>query len=120
MLRCTLKENCLREKRPFKRNLWYVSTRPVPLAAASLTCVSSYHSQSLGSTATATHAAIQHQILSHEIAVSSNTSILIFVTGKISIDGGNALQFSQVLNVVSLGPGKWALQNDMFRFVYGV
>ena len=74
---------------------------------------------SLGSVATGTAAAIRHNIMSFDVAMGpvANKTVVIFVTGAVSIDGGNPLQFSQVLQIAQAGATSWLLTNDMFRFV---
>ena len=49
--------------------------------------------------------------------VDSN-SMLIFVTGHVSIDGGNPLHFAQSFILVSTGPGAFYVHNDCHRLIY--
>lgn len=70
----------------------------------------------LGCTATGA-ARIAHNITSWDASWTAPNQIMtIFVTGSLKIDENKPLQFAQVL--VLANNKSWALQNDMFRFVY--
>ena len=49
-------------------------------------------------------------------------SLLIFVTGTITIGDPNAnpLHFSEFFHLVSTGPGQYYVHNDIFRLNYGL
>ena len=42
----------------------------------------------------------------------------IFVTGKLKIDGGNPLHFTQFFQLVASAPGSYYIHNDILRLVY--
>lgn len=45
--------------------------------------------------------------------------MIIFVTGHLRIgQEGNALHFSQVFQLVAVGPGQYYVHNDLFRLIY--
>ena len=44
--------------------------------------------------------------------------VLVFVTGKVKIGGPNALQFTEVFQVLAKG-GQHYIHNQMMRLVYG-
>ncbi len=48
----------------------------------------------------------------------NNSSMLIFVTGHISIGGGNPLHFSQMFQLVATGPNQYYVHNDIMRLIY--
>lgn len=63
---------------------------------------------------------VQHQVKSIDVQPStSETAILIFVTGQIKIGGDNALHFCENFQLVSTGPGQYYVHNDIFRLNYG-
>ena len=47
-------------------------------------------------------------------------SILIFVTGHISIGGENPLHYSDFFYLVPSGPGQYYVHNSIFRLNYGM
>ena len=47
-----------------------------------------------------------------------NGGTLVFVTGRLSIDGNNPLQFAQFFQIVQ-SAGGFNLLNDMMRLIYG-
>ncbi|ETV76836.1 hypothetical protein H257_09279 [Aphanomyces astaci] len=62
----------------------------------------------------------QHKTETVDIQPSLNeSSILIFVTGKIIIDTNPPLQFTQVFQLVAHSPGQFYVHNDVFRLIYG-
>ena len=74
---------------------------------------------SLGSAATSQAASIAHSIKQMDFSWGPipKQTVLAFVSGVLTIDGGNPLQFAQVLQIAHIG-GSWSLSNDMFRFIY--
>jgi len=74
---------------------------------------------SLGSAATSQAASIAHNIKQMDFSWGpiAKQTVLAFVSGVLTIDGGNPLQFAQVLQIAHIG-GSWSLSNDMFRFIY--
>jgi hypothetical protein len=48
----------------------------------------------------------------------AGTGVIVFVTGKIQIGGPNALQFTEVFQVMAKG-GQHYIHNQMMRLVYG-
>ena len=74
---------------------------------------------SLGSAATGQAASIQHNVKRMDFSWGpiANKTVLAFVSGVLKIDGGNPLQFAQVLQIAHIG-GSWSLCNDMFQFIY--
>ena len=74
---------------------------------------------SLGSAATSQAASIAHSIKQMDFSWGpiQKQTVLAFVSGVLTIDGGNPLQFAQVLQIAHIG-GSWSLSNDMFRFIY--
>jgi len=63
---------------------------------------------------------VAHKITSLDCQPAPGNGILVFVCGKLTIDEGNVLMFSQVFNLLPLptGGGFYVL-NDMFRLNYG-
>ncbi|CAK4083920.1 unnamed protein product [Aphanomyces euteiches] len=62
----------------------------------------------------------QHKTDTIDIQPSLNeSSILIFVTGKMIIDSNPPLQFTQVFQLVAHQPGQFYVHNDIFRLIYG-
>ncbi len=47
-------------------------------------------------------------------------SIVIFVTGHISIGGENPLHYSDFFHLVPSGPGQYYVHNAIFRLNYGM
>ena len=74
---------------------------------------------SLGSAATNKAAAIAHDVRTMDFSWGpiAGQTVLILASGSLKIDGGNPLQFAQVLQLSHIN-GNWALANDMFRFIY--
>lgn len=50
----------------------------------------------------------------------NSSSMLIFVTGKLKIGGpaSNPLQFSQMFQLVAVGPNQYYVHNEIFRLIY--
>ena len=64
---------------------------------------------------------VSHQIKSTDVQPStSDSAILIFVTGSIAIGGDNPLHFCEFFQLVSTGPGQYYVHNDIFRLNYGL
>jgi len=64
---------------------------------------------------------VKHDVKSMDIQPSSTqTAILIFVTGSIRIGGDNPLHFCEMFQLVSTGPGAYYVHNDVFRLNYGL
>lgn len=58
-------------------------------------------------------------MLTKDVQMSvSNSAMIIFVTGQLSIGGGNPLLFSQVFQLVATGPGQYYVHNEVFRLLY--
>ena len=49
----------------------------------------------------------------------NSSSMLVLVTGKLSIDGNPPLLFSETFQLVATGPGQYYVHNQMFRLIYG-
>ncbi|KAJ0396141.1 hypothetical protein P43SY_006989 [Pythium insidiosum] len=63
---------------------------------------------------------VQHQVSQMDIQPStSNAAMLIFVQGKMSIDGAQPLLFTQVFQLVATDGGAYYIHNDIFRLQYG-
>jgi hypothetical protein len=45
--------------------------------------------------------------------------LIIFVTGHVRLGPNNPLQFSQMFQLVALGPGQYYIHNEIFRLIYG-
>lgn len=72
------------------------------------------HLQSLG--------ALAHNIPQLTVDVQpgfSQECLLIFITGQMSINGDNPLNFSHFFQLISTGPNQFYVNNEMFRLVYG-
>ncbi|KAL7569854.1 hypothetical protein ACA910_008523 [Epithemia clementina (nom. ined.)] len=64
---------------------------------------------------------VSHQVKSTDVQPSHNSNaIIIFVTGAVSIDGGNMLHFCEMFQLVSTGPNAYYVHNDVFRLNYGL
>lgn len=66
---------------------------------------------------------VTHSVKSVDIQPSNTTAaILIFVTGFVVIggDSDNALHFSEVFNLVSIGPQAYYVHNGFYRLNYGL
>jgi hypothetical protein len=46
-------------------------------------------------------------------------NLLVFVTGQLRIGNDNPLHFSQMFQLVAVGPGQYYVHNDVFRLIYG-
>jgi hypothetical protein len=69
----------------------------------------------------ATMGALQHNIPEFTMDVqmgSQETSLLIMIVGRLTIDGGNPLLFTQFFHLVATGPGQYYVHNEIFRLVY--
>lgn len=63
---------------------------------------------------------IHHDVKSLDVQPSIDQSaILIFVTGHMSIDQGNPLQYAEVFHLVSSSGNAYTIHNIMFRLIYG-
>ena len=45
----------------------------------------------------------------------TDSAMLVFVTGKLRLEGGNPLLFSHVFQLVATGPGQYYVHNEIFR-----
>jgi Nuclear transport factor 2 (NTF2) domain len=64
---------------------------------------------------------VSHVVKSKDLQPSTTESaLLIFVTGSIRIGGDNPLHFSQFFQLVSTGPGQYYVHNTIFRLNYGL
>ncbi len=58
-------------------------------------------------------------MLTKDVQMSTaNSAMLIFVTGQLSIDGGNPLLFSHLFQLVATGPNQYYVHNEIFRLLY--
>eukprot|EP00602_Paraphysomonas_sp_CaronLab_P000424 CAMPEP_0185017326 /NCGR_PEP_ID=MMETSP1103-20130426/289_1 /TAXON_ID=36769 /ORGANISM="Paraphysomonas bandaiensis, Strain Caron Lab Isolate" /LENGTH=122 /DNA_ID=CAMNT_0027546675 /DNA_START=66 /DNA_END=434 /DNA_ORIENTATION=+ len=53
-----------------------------------------------------------------QLGADSN-ALLIFVVGRLTINGENPLHFTQMFQLVATGPGQYYVHNEIFRLVYG-
>ena len=63
---------------------------------------------------------VQHNIagLTKDIQVStSQSAMLIFVSGQLCVDSNPPLLFSQMFQLVATGPGAFYIHNEMFRLI---
>jgi Nuclear transport factor 2 (NTF2) domain len=64
---------------------------------------------------------VQHSIKSMDVQPSTTESALvIFVTGSIKIGGDNPLHFCEMFQLVAYAPGQYYIHNDVFRLNYGL
>jgi Nuclear transport factor 2 (NTF2) domain len=64
---------------------------------------------------------VKHIVKSTDIQPStSQSAILIFVTGSISIANDNPLHFCEMFQLVSIAPGQFYVHNCVFRLNYGL
>jgi hypothetical protein len=64
---------------------------------------------------------VSHVIKSTDVQPSATDNcILIFITGSIKIGGDNPLHFCELFQLISTGPGQYAVHNDVFRLNYGL
>jgi hypothetical protein len=59
--------------------------------------------------------ALAHQASSMDYQPTVNNGIIAFVTGQISIDGGNAMNYTQVFHLAVGGAAGYYVYNDIFR-----
>ena len=65
--------------------------------------------------------AVKHVVKSMDVQPSSsNSAIIIFVTGTIQIGSPNPLHFCEMFQLISTGPGAYYVHNDVFRLNYGL
>mmetsp|Transcript_3639 Transcript_3639/g.4346 ORF Transcript_3639/g.4346 Transcript_3639/m.4346 type:complete len:122 (-) Transcript_3639:27-392(-) len=63
---------------------------------------------------------VKHVVKGMDVQPStSNTAILIFVTGTVQIDNGNPLHFCEMFQLVATAPEAYYVHNDIFRLNYG-
>eukprot|EP00518_Triparma_eleuthera_P005160 CAMPEP_0182464486 /NCGR_PEP_ID=MMETSP1319-20130603/8673_1 /TAXON_ID=172717 /ORGANISM="Bolidomonas pacifica, Strain RCC208" /LENGTH=114 /DNA_ID=CAMNT_0024664131 /DNA_START=9 /DNA_END=350 /DNA_ORIENTATION=- len=56
---------------------------------------------------------IAHNITTVDVQPSvTESAMLVYVGGHVSIDGDSPIQFSQVFQLVATGPGEFVLNND--------
>lgn len=64
---------------------------------------------------------VKHDIKFMDVQPStSDSALIIFVTGTIKIGGDNPLHFCEMFQLVSTGPGAYYVHNDVFRLNYGL
>lgn len=64
---------------------------------------------------------VQHVVKSIDVQPStSESAILLFVTGTIKIGGDNPLHFCEMFQLVAASPGQYYVHNDVFRLNYGL
>lgn len=64
---------------------------------------------------------VRHTVKSLDVQPSKDpNSLVIFVTGSVSIDGENPLHFCEFFQLVSTAPGSYYVHNDVFRLNYGL
>ena len=64
---------------------------------------------------------VKHTVKGMDVQPStSDSAILIFVTGSVQIDNGNPLHFCEMFQLVATGPGAYYVHNDIFRLNYGL
>ena len=64
---------------------------------------------------------VNHTVKSMDVQPTHDpNAIAIFVTGSITIAGGNPLHFCEYFGLVSNGPGSYYVHNDVFRLNYGL
>lgn len=64
---------------------------------------------------------VSHTVKTIDIQPSKDTTaIVIFVTGAVTIGGGNPLHFCEFFHLVGTGPGQYYVHNDVFRLNYGL
>lgn len=49
----------------------------------------------------------------------SESAMLIFVTGKLTIDANPPLLFAETFQLVATGPGQYYVHNQILRLIYG-
>ena len=66
---------------------------------------------------------VAHSILSKDVQPTPFNGILVFVTGKMTIDGGNPLLYSEVFHLLPVNndpnSGSYYIQNQVFKLNYG-
>lgn len=64
---------------------------------------------------------VAHTVKTIDIQPSKDpNAIVIFVTGAVTIGGGNPLHFCEFFHLVGTGPGQYYVHNDVFRLNYGL
>ena len=58
---------------------------------------------------------IKHNIQTTDYQPTMNNGIVAFVTGELSIDGDQAIKFSQVFHLATGGTQGYYVHNDLFR-----
>jgi len=64
---------------------------------------------------------VEHVVTTRNAQPSSPTvqSVIVSVTGKLAVDGGNPLQFNEVFHLIpDAATGSFWVLNDIFRLVY--
>ena len=51
---------------------------------------------------------------------TSDSAIVLFVSGTIQIGGDNPLHFCEMFQLVAHSPGQYYIHNDVFRLNYGL
>mmetsp|Transcript_14704 Transcript_14704/g.21175 ORF Transcript_14704/g.21175 Transcript_14704/m.21175 type:complete len:122 (+) Transcript_14704:818-1183(+) len=61
-----------------------------------------------------------HEVKTVDVQPSvTENALIIFVTGMITIDGGNKLHFCELFQLVATAPQQYVIHNDVFRLNYG-
>ena len=64
---------------------------------------------------------VAHTVKTIDVQPSKDANaIIIFVTGAVTIGGGNPLHFCEFFHLVGTGPGQYYVHNDVFRLNYGL
>ena len=58
---------------------------------------------------------LAHKITSEDYQPTINNGIIAFVTGMLTIDGGNAMNYTQVFHLAPGGAQGYYVHNDIFR-----
>lgn len=64
---------------------------------------------------------VRHTVKSTDIQPSSTeTALLIFITGTVQIGGDNPLHYCEMFQLVANAPGQYYVHNCIFRLNYGL
>eukprot|EP00356_Strombidium_inclinatum_P015148 CAMPEP_0170479546 /NCGR_PEP_ID=MMETSP0208-20121228/744_1 /TAXON_ID=197538 /ORGANISM="Strombidium inclinatum, Strain S3" /LENGTH=121 /DNA_ID=CAMNT_0010751965 /DNA_START=19 /DNA_END=384 /DNA_ORIENTATION=- len=58
---------------------------------------------------------VEHKIGTIDVQPTANNGILAFVSGRLSIEGGNAMMFTEVFHLQQGGAQGYFVLNDIFR-----
>ena len=63
---------------------------------------------------------VSHSVRTTDIQPSTtNTALLIFVTGLVQVGNDNPIHFSEMFQLVSTGANQYYVHNIVFRLCYG-